>query len=299
VFGYVCVDASQLKMWEYELYKSTYCAICRHGGKHTTKLSRFFLSYDFVALALMRMMLTEETSEIKKYFCPYSPKRKNMIKPNQSIEYTADAFMILSYYKIIDDKNDSFGFKKRCKSIPLFLLRKKAMQAEKRNPTLSETVRFELNRLSRAEKEKCSSVDLVADCFAKLLAKTLSVGLEGDKKIVAHEIGYHVGRYIYIIDALDDYDEDLKKSRFNPIAQADLPFREYVLTQYPQLQQYLQSLYADYDTLAAQLQGNPENEILASILKNSIPTVTSIVLHQQPLPELLHCRSGNEWRAKQ
>jgi hypothetical protein len=217
VFGYVCVDASQLKMWEYELYKSTYCAICRHGGKHTTKLSRFFLSYDFVALALMRMMLTEETPKVKKYFCPYSPKRKNMLQPNPSIEYTADAFMILAYYKIVDDKNDSFGFKKICKSIPLFLLRKKAMQAEKRNPTLSEAVRFELNRLSKAEREKCSLVDRVADCFAMLLAKTLSIGLEGDKKIVAHEIGYHVGRYIYIIDALDDYKKDLKTGNYNPL----------------------------------------------------------------------------------
>ncbi len=217
VFGYVCVDDSQLRMWEYELYKSTYCAICRHGGKHTTKLTRFFLSYDFVALALMRMMLVEENVQIKKYFCPYSPKRKNMLKPNSSIEYTADAFMILSYYKMIDDKNDSFGIKKICKSIPLFLLRKKANQAEKRNSELSESVRLELNRLSKEEKENCSSIDRVADCFAMLLAKTLSTGLEGDRKRVAHEIGYHIGRYIYIIDALDDYKKDLKTGNYNPL----------------------------------------------------------------------------------
>ncbi len=217
MFGYVCVDASQLRMWEYELYKSTYCAICRHGGKHTTKLARFFLSYDFVALALMRMMLVGEAVQIKKYFCPYSPKRKYMLQPKPSIEYTADAFMILSYYKCIDDKNDSFGLKKICKSIPLFLLRKKAKEAENRNPELSEAVRSELSRLSKEEKENCSSVDRAADCFATLLAKTLSLGLEGDKKRVAHEIGYHVGRYIYIIDALDDYYEDLKTGNYNPL----------------------------------------------------------------------------------
>jgi hypothetical protein len=60
-------------------------------------------------------------------------------------------------------------------------------------------------------------VDRVADCFAMLLAKTLSIGLEGDKKIVAHEIGYHVGRYIYIIDALDDYKKHLKTGNYNPL----------------------------------------------------------------------------------
>ena len=222
MFGYVCVHSPQLKMWEFELYKNIYCSLCKYGGKRTSKLSRFMLSYDFVALAIARMALTDDKIEFTKAFCPYFPRKKKMLVSNSSLDYTADAFIILTYYKLLDDKVDSSGLKSLMLSVPPEVIKSKAESSMKRHPDLAEIINNSLSRLSKIEKnvnrnEKNFSLDLVADCFAVLLAEILSNGIEGSKKRIAHEIGYHIGRYIYIIDALDDFDKDIKKNNFNPL----------------------------------------------------------------------------------
>ncbi|MBE6648060.1 MAG: hypothetical protein E7614_00895 [Ruminococcaceae bacterium] len=217
MFGYVRVHSPQLKVWENELYKSIYCGLCRHGGKRTTRLTRFFLSYDFVALATVRMALTNDFLNIEKRFCPYFPKRKNMISRNASIDFTSDSFVILAYYKQLDDKTDTKGLKKFFSSFSPFLLKKKAEEAQQRNEGLGEHIKKLLFELSKMEKENCSTLDFVADNFAILLGKVVSFGLEGTDERIAYEIGYHIGRYIYIIDALDDFKKDLKENNYNPL----------------------------------------------------------------------------------
>ena len=129
-----------------------------------------------------------------------------------------------------------------------------------------------------------------------MMASILDTGFQVSDTV--REYIWQIARWLYFIDALDDYDEDLQKHRFNPIAREDLPFDRYVTTCYPQVQQYLKTLYASYSRLCAQFPDTAENQILTSILTNSIPSVTSMVLHRQALPELLHCHSGNEWRVK-
>ncbi len=217
MFGYVRVHSPQLKVWENELYKSIYCGLCRHGGKRTTRLTRFFLSYDFVALATVRMALTNDTLNVEKRFCPYFPKRKNMISKNGSMDFTADSFVILAYYKLIDDKTDTKGIKKIFSTFPPLLLKNKANEAQKRNEGLGEYIKKSLFDLAKMEKENCETLDFVADNFAILLGKVVSFGLEGTYARIGYEIGYHIGRYIYIIDALDDFKKDLREKNYNPL----------------------------------------------------------------------------------
>ncbi len=217
MFGYIKVHSPQLRVWEKELYENVYCGLCKHGGKRTTRLSRFLLSYDFVSLAVARMALLGDEIKIEKSFCPYFPKKKNIIASNSSIEYSSDAFIILIYYKLLDDKNDSKGIKRFFSLFPPYLVLREAKKAEERQPHLSEVIKSEIENLSLKEKENCSSIDSVADCFASLLAEILKYEIEGENKRIAHEIGYHIGRYIYIIDALDDFEKDVEKGNYNPL----------------------------------------------------------------------------------
>ncbi len=217
MFGYVRVYPPQLKVWEHELYKSTYCGLCKYGGKRTTRLIRFLLSYDFVALAVVRMALTNEHPKLEKHFCPYFPKRKMMVTASPSMEYTADAFVILSYYKLLDNKKDTKGIKRIITDFSPHLLKSNAEKAEKRCEGLSEIIKSELERLDGEEKENSSSLDKVADCFSVLLGKILSYGLSDYRERIAYEMGYHMGRYIYILDALDDFKKDIKSGNYNPL----------------------------------------------------------------------------------
>ena len=82
---------------------------------------------------------------------------------------------------------------------------------------LDEKIMSGLKRLAKTESQRLSSVDIPADCFGDILADILSFGLEGNDEIVMRNIGKHVGRWIYIVDACDDLSDDIKKERFNPL----------------------------------------------------------------------------------
>ena len=79
-------------------------------------------------------------------------------------------------------------------------------------------MREALCRLSALEKERHASVDEPAAVFGDLLALIVSYGYEGDRATLAAHIGRTVGKFIYIADAADDYEKDVKSGSYNPFA---------------------------------------------------------------------------------
>ena len=113
MFGYVRVHKPELKVKEYELYRSTYCGLCRSMGKCTGQCSRMTLSYDFAFLAIMRVtLLRQEVSFGKKRCLAHPLQKKHYMENNPSLEYCSGAAALLNYHKIADDLADERGIKK-------------------------------------------------------------------------------------------------------------------------------------------------------------------------------------------
>ena len=55
MFGYLQVDKAELKVREWEAYKSVYCGLCRQMGRDYSFLSRLALSYDCTYYAMLLM----------------------------------------------------------------------------------------------------------------------------------------------------------------------------------------------------------------------------------------------------
>lgn len=218
MFGYIRTDVPELRVRENEYYRAVYCGLCKAQGKCTGQCSRMTLSYDAVFLALLRLIVTEEQPEIKIGRCIAHPFRKRAyLAYCDSLAYCAYAYAILAYGKTVDDISDEKGMKrlKARLSKPFTKhMRKKALK--KNFAELDKAVNDGLKRLSETEKEKLPSVDVPADKFGDILADILSYGLDGNSKRIMRNIGHHIGRWIYIIDAADDHNEDLAKKRFNP-----------------------------------------------------------------------------------
>ena len=50
-----------------------------------------------------------------------------------------------------------------------------------------------------------------------MLAAVLSAEAHDEiQKRVLYEFGYHIGRWIYLVDAADDIEKDIKSNGFNP-----------------------------------------------------------------------------------
>ena len=216
MFGYVKTEPRELLVKEYEFYKATYCGICRSMKKHTGFFSNVAHSYDSVFLALVRMLFIDgEKIKASKRRCIAHPvKSRAMLSDNEALEYTAAAFGTLTYYKLLDDLQDEKLLKKSIAAA----LRPVFSRAKKKGGLceLSEIMANRLVRIGELEKQRCESADLPANLFGELLGEVFAGGLEGSDRAVCYATGYHLGRFIYLADAADDYEKDRKSESYNP-----------------------------------------------------------------------------------
>ena len=95
----------------------------------------------------------------------------------------------------------------------------KAARLRKKNMgdgTLDAVVARELELISREEEKESGSVYDVAEPFGRLLGAVFAEGAENERiKRALYAFGRCIGRWIYIIDALDDIEDDIKSGSFN------------------------------------------------------------------------------------
>ncbi len=218
MFGYIKTRSADLRLRDFECYRACYCGLCRTMGSCTGQCSRLTLNYDFAFLAVLRLSLTGERPDVKKVRCPIHPlhRRKIMRKTPQLI-YCADASALLTAGKLADDLADEHGFGKFRARLAKLLFSGASRRAKKRNPSLASEIAKQLARLRECERSETSvSADEPAAIFGELMREVASNGLEGDAARIAGTIGDAVGRWIYFVDAVDDFEKDKKKKRFNP-----------------------------------------------------------------------------------
>ena len=217
MFGYVRPCVAELKVRDNELYRATYCGLCRTMGKNTGCLSKITLNYDFVFLALLQMAVNNDEVKVKMRRCAVHPlKKRPMIEPNESLKYSAKTSVILTRLKLKDNVNDSHGISrlkaKIAGCVSIFL-----KKTDKNLKELEGKIRGCIAELNEYEKENVDSVDKVANTFAELLGTLASYNLDGANKRIVYEIGFHLGKLIYVLDAVDDLKSDIKTGSFNVI----------------------------------------------------------------------------------
>lgn len=217
MFGYVRPLKPELRVRELEEYKGVYCGLCRTMGKRHGFLARFTLNYDFTFLAMV-LACGSEPCQFKQCRCPAHPFQKRKMCLNMpALEVAADESMILSWQKLRDDAvDDGFwrGLPARLASLLLKPAYKKAAAAR---PEFDRTVTQCLNELHAMEKERCASLDRPADAFARILQAAAPKTENASRDRAVEQLLYHVGRWIYLVDAWDDREEDAKTGNYNPV----------------------------------------------------------------------------------
>lgn len=210
MFGYVNAYKDLLRVCDYNVFRGYYCGLCKQLGKSFNQLTRFGLSYDMTFLAILVSSLEDKKIDLKMQNCIAHPMSKRpVIKGDVGISYSADMSVILTYMKLKDDWQDERSLKSLACVAYYFPMKKCA----KKYPKQYKCIKDNLSKLSELEKEKCKSIDAVADCFGKLLESIFD--FNGDNRALAW-LGYHIGRFIYITDAYMDIDKDLKSKNYNP-----------------------------------------------------------------------------------
>ncbi len=218
MFGYVTAYKPELKIKDYDAYKGVYCTLCKEMGKEYGVLSRFLLSYDGAFFVLFKMGIRNADTNAKMSRCTFNPCKKCFkITCEDDIYKTASAItVILAYFKLKDNLNDSKTIKKLLfyLILPYFALLKN--KAVKKYPDIYKTIEKGMEEQLDVEKQENPSLDLSADASAKMLGWLFSYGENEEVYEKSYRFGYQLGRVVYYLDAFDDYKDDEKSNSFNP-----------------------------------------------------------------------------------
>ena len=215
MFGYVRPWRDELKVRENRDYEALYCGVCHALGKRHGFTARMFLNYDFTFLA---MLLDGAKPEPASRRCPARLWcRKKSCVLSAGVDAAADAGTILSYWKLRDTVADSGFWKGLPARLLPRLLGRGYRKAAAARPDFDGAVRQCLRELQELEGERCPSIDRTADTFARLLTAAAPPSGDRARDRAMEQLLYHIGRWIYLVDAWDDLEEDRRIGAYNPI----------------------------------------------------------------------------------
>lgn len=217
MFGYVKIFKPDLRIRDYECYKGMYCGLCRALGKQFGPFARFTLSFDVAFLALFRAALRKEAPTPTAMRCPGNPLVRRQCYAGADLALCADLSMILSYYKILDDVRDEHGVKKwrAVLTRPYFALTRR--KAAARQPACEGIIAASLARLAKSEHGAGRlTVDAYAHPFAEMMGDIAALDAAPEQVKVRRHFGYFLGKWIYLMDAVDDLARDAARGGFNP-----------------------------------------------------------------------------------
>ncbi len=214
MFGYVVVNKSELKFKEFDQYRRYYCGLCRRLKEHYGRKGQITLSYDmtFLVILLSGLYEPEETKGSRR--CLAHPWKKQEYLYNACTDYVADMGILLTYYKCMDDYRDE---KKRFRGWYAGRLMKKNGELREKYAGKIQEIEKQLERLHELETaDRKPNLDELSDCFGRVLAQIFAMKPDIWRQNLKG-IGYYMGKFIYILDAYDDLEQDWKKGCFNPL----------------------------------------------------------------------------------
>lgn len=221
MFGYITPLLSELKVKDYERFRSYYCGLCFAIKEKFGNIPRVGLNYDATFFSvLMDGLNSEDTLSFKSKCIKHPLEKREIIKLNSAISYATDLNMALIYYKLLDDVEDN-------KSIKSLALVKSLTPYHKKiyYKNLDNIIKNNLSKLHSLERSgNFSSLDEISHPFSHIVGEVLrecpfKLNMDGEEvRNKLYLFGYHFGKWIYLIDAFDDLKDDMEGGKFNPIS---------------------------------------------------------------------------------
>ncbi len=216
MFGYIQPFTPQLRVCELDQWKSAYCGLCNALAKRYGHISRYLVNYDLTFLALL-LSGVEGGAAIEHGRCPYSPWKKRLVcETTPAFLYAADICLMLAWWRLRDMSADSRFPKSSAYKVAELTFTGKYRRSAIRLPEYDKTAAESMAKLAKIEQESVAAIDPGADVFASMLARASDAARPEHRRSL-ETLLYHVGRWIYIIDACDDLERDARDGNYNPV----------------------------------------------------------------------------------
>jgi hypothetical protein len=212
MFGYINVNGKQLSEENKKIYQSYYCGLCRSLREFCGAKGQALLNYDMTFLVVLLTGLYEPGTEEKVFTCMVHPMKKRTVRFNEIEQYAAQMNILLAYYNLVDDWKDDRNYSKKTIAS---MFEKDYRRVRENYPRQTRAVEEYMEKLAVCEKNRETNIDLVAGLTGEMLGEIFAWRQDewyGELKT----LGFYLGKFIYLMDAYEDFEKDEKKDHYNP-----------------------------------------------------------------------------------
>lgn len=263
MFGYVVINQAEMKFREYDVYHGYYCGLCQSLKEKYGARGQMTLTYDMTFVAMLLTGLYEPVTKDYMVRCVAHPVHKHRVFTNEFTEYAADMNILLSYEKNCDDWADERKLTKRAFAK---LLKKADRQVAEKYPEKTEKILQCLTKIYACEKKNELDIDKMSGYYGEVMSEILAYQQDVWEGIL-RKMGFYLGKFIYLMDAFEDVEEDIKKDLYNPLKKR---FRQSPDTFNDQCKEILMMMMAECSKEFEKLPILENVEILRNILYSGV-----------------------------
>lgn len=222
MFGFILPNIESLEDEEKKRYRAAYCGVCRSLKQRYGQLPRVMVSFDMTFLALVLGSLYEPQETKGAARCPLHPAKPQAFAQSEYSNYAADLSVAFAYHKLLDDWHDDHTIKSRAAA---FALAGAYRKAKKRIPQECRAIEEALAEIQDMEKQLLEQneslpLDAPANRFGLLLGDIFAY--KNDFWVTdLRRFGARLGKFVYVMDAAMDLEEDLRTGSYNPFKYMD------------------------------------------------------------------------------
>ncbi len=280
MFGYIKTDLPNMYVKDTVLYQAMYCSLCKGIGQTCGQKARFVLNYDLTFLSVLMHNLMGEDVIVEKQHCAVHLIRKRPIALTDDLtKRIAMLNVILAYHKLNDDVIDSGKGR-----IKRSFFKKAYKKAKRLEPEMDSCVKNMYDQLLRLEKSNCDSIDMIADPFGIMMQEIVKILMQEKNTPEISELCYYLGKWIYLIDALDDFDKDKKKKNYNVFicAYPDAKNQDELICRYKQdLILVFSSVLSRIGELTSKINYNFNHDLIDNVLYRGLSAQTKRIMEKE------------------
>ena len=214
MFGYLDIEKDKLEDGQRGLWQTFMCGLCLSTKKLYGNYPRAFISNDvnFFNVLFHSVCNCDVTVTNKRCFS-HPIRARSVLDVTELTDKLAVANVLLTYWNIYDDTIDCGSVKKKT---ALRMFRASYNKAKKDFAELDEMLAKRYGELRELEQSNCDSIDRIAHAFAALSQDFATLVLGEQANGYVQTLCYNLGKWIYLIDALDDVEKDIKRRNYNP-----------------------------------------------------------------------------------
>lgn len=213
MFGYININQKIMTEENKKAYQAYYCGLCRRLKSNCGTKGQVLLDYDMTFLVVLLTGLYELSNESAEITCALHPTKRRTVWTNEATDYAADMNVILAYHNLIDDWKDDKAYSKKAFAK---MLDKDYTRIMQKYPRQVKAIEEYIRRTEEVERARETNLDAVAGLTGEMLGEVFC-WKEDEWAEEMRTLGFYMGKFIYIMDAYEDYAVDMRKGAYNPL----------------------------------------------------------------------------------